>query len=260
MNNDKFPRLFFCEEDSFSQIFEYANNACFSVASNQKMIEFSKIEEQYSDYLICRKSKALHRGYFCPSPIEDIIIGKTKRGILSNKNNKSGQFYKYYFDANGHIAIVLAYYNGELKHFENLINFGDRAYGVEYHQGIDLCFNEISTFSECIYNKNNQIVQYTYCLLNPIMNCVMEITQECYFYVDKKLTESERTYLIATSAASQRSYTKFLCSKDKYFYKSENGKLCEYVIFNKRRRDCYSVLLERNADEFTYRDQFNMNK
>lgn len=58
----------------------------------------------------CRGGIGIHRGFYCPSPIDDIITGNVGRGTLCNKlPTKYAPDYAYRIDATGQLCTVCQY-------------------------------------------------------------------------------------------------------------------------------------------------------
>lgn len=256
MYNSIMPELTDLSQDEFAQAFEYASNLCFSVMAKSEKTDIIKSENTYRDYLICRDSKALPRGFFCPSPIADVVMGQTKRGRLCNQIGQKGRFYKYCFDDKGNMRAIFIYENKQLVGVEQILSFGYVEYGIEYIYDGHFVSEYSPSFSECIYNENDQIIRYTNCVLNPSNNNISEITQEQYFYEGKQLIENNKVYVMAPMDIFNFFSNKFICRKDIFCYKSENGKLLEYTVSRNHYEKTYSVLLERRSDDFTYRPKF----
>ena len=73
----------------------------------------------------------LHRGFYCPSLTEDIVVGNVHRGrLLKRLSPKRKWYFVYGFDRDDKLILSQMYYNGKLAEEEHLFYDGDRVYGV----------------------------------------------------------------------------------------------------------------------------------
>lgn len=60
------------------------------------------VNVQYSE-----GGETIHRGYYCPSPVLDLIVGGLKRGKLYKRKPDFGKYsYEYCFDSNNRLILV----------------------------------------------------------------------------------------------------------------------------------------------------------
>ena len=71
---------------------------------------------------------AIHRGYYCPSPVIDLIVGNLKRGRIVKKAPKAG--YRYAFDAEGNMLFVDLLQQGDVEATEYLFMQNGNRYGI----------------------------------------------------------------------------------------------------------------------------------
>lgn len=122
--------------------------------------------------------ETIHRGYYCPSKIEDIVVGNARRGrITKRKEDIDNPDYIYGFDKENRLITVR-----KQCEFEMII--------YTEHSEIGLTFWEsdksIMLISECCY-CNEKIKSYTLCNYNPYMNSFLEILTENYEYMENKM-------------------------------------------------------------------------
>lgn len=166
------------------------------------------------------KGENLHRGYYCPSPITDIVLGNASRGrILKRITSRSKPSYEYGFDKLGQLCIA---------HYLYLDEFDDNHVEVILHDnkceiGILFSINKnghtsIESICESVFDDSNRIKSF---ILGHIVykNQIDEIEIEKYYYDESGLKTVE-TY----------SWVASIYSGEKYIFKhSNNGFLSEYV-------------------------------
>jgi hypothetical protein len=97
----------------------------------------------------------VHRGFYCPCPVIEFLIGNVKRGRILKKKSKK-YTYEYGFDKNGKlikIKKVLSHDDGQFEE-EYLIYDGNTVYGVEFTES-----EWITGASKCSY-ENGLITRY----------------------------------------------------------------------------------------------------
>ena len=124
-----------------------------------------------------RGGETIHRGYYCPSPVYDIIVGGASRGRLLKdmKRIKKNPDYTFGFNANNELIVIQ---NSFYREF--IVR--------DQHTELSIIFSKycIEAITECRY-VDNQIQSYIYCLL--LEGKVDEYRKEEYFYVPKEITE-----------------------------------------------------------------------
>ena len=80
----------------------------------------------------------LHRGFFHPSPIYDLVIGNVKRGRLVDISAANGELtHLYFYNQQGALIRVESWFRNRLAYTEHLIYEPDRILGVTCnHLGI----------------------------------------------------------------------------------------------------------------------------
>lgn len=142
-------------------------------------IKLSKeiVTEEYST-----GGELLHRGYYCPSPILDIVVGNCNRGrLLKHLTRKNKPSYRYGFNNEGKLILV------------DQINLNSHEfifYNNESEIGITFLGNDgIQSLSEC-KSCNHQIQSYIFCLYHPVENHIIEYVKEDYAYSETKLCKT----------------------------------------------------------------------
>lgn len=125
--------------------------------------------------------KTMHRGFYCPSPIMDIIVVDCKRGKRLNQlRSNSNPNYKYMFDDVGNLILVDHIFLG----YKEIIFYQDE-------KEIGIIFSDkdgIRSISECIYH-GKQIQSYIYCLFFSYENYIYDYTKEEYLYSEMGLSD-----------------------------------------------------------------------
>ena len=130
----------------------------------------------------------IHRGYYCPSPVHDIIVGGANRGKLFKRMTvKSKPTHRYGFNAAG--ELVIAYTIGEAGTVpEIIIRQGQTEIGLLLGSGEF----DITTVSECTYRSDGKIASYTYAVCLPFDEklAVHDYHKEIYTYSEDGLLEA----------------------------------------------------------------------
>lgn len=144
--------------------------------------QFEKIQKRvvYEKYGI--GGETIHRGYFCPSLVIDIVIGNAKRGKLCNNIPKiSKEYYKYGFDNEDHLILVTC--EDEFKNtFEIIEHMPNYQMGIGYHRSFG-----IERISECRYDDLGRLTSYSWFLYNGFDDYIQEYETELYTYSENKL-------------------------------------------------------------------------
>ena len=83
-------------EQGFSELFREADRYREQYEANiPALIQKARVETAYTEY--STGGKSLHRGYYCPALVIDMIVGNINRGRLAKKRPKAPDF-QYYFD------------------------------------------------------------------------------------------------------------------------------------------------------------------
>lgn len=90
------------------------------------------------------KSKYLHRGVYCPSPVLDILITNAKRGsILVRPNSKSRITNRYVYDIDDRLIYIDNYIDGKMVSSEYILYRDGDIYGITIGtSGILICISK----------------------------------------------------------------------------------------------------------------------
>lgn len=93
MNNEQFYSNLLCEANRYRQQYE---------RSIPELIEKAKAETAYMEY--SKGGKTLHRGYYFPGLVEDLITGNISRGRRMKRRPKAPDYF-YYFDSSDKLRL-----------------------------------------------------------------------------------------------------------------------------------------------------------
>ncbi len=159
----------------------------------QKYKNYNLFSNQFSNLTVEVKyasgSKSLHRGFFCPSPTFDLVVGGCKRGRIIKKPAKaSSEYYQYYFDHNQQLLCINQFIKASnLSPYttEFIIRQDNIEYGITYHNAS----KDISYLTKCDY-ENNKIRNYaTVCYFDGISKDMMSLQFEEYEYTNDVLSK-----------------------------------------------------------------------
>lgn len=124
----------------------------------------------------------LPRGYYCPSPIYDIVTANCKRGkLLKRLTSLTKPAYEYCFDKNGKLIIV----NNLYENRSEILEYNDDVVtGITFSKEFN---TEITSVIECKYDKNRRILSFIRtdsCCNDRIMD---HLEKEIYTYNDSGL-------------------------------------------------------------------------
>lgn len=198
---------------------------------------FKTAEKSAARFEYGKGGETLHRGYYCPSPIIDIIAGGCNRGkILKRLTSNSTPSYKYGFNDENNIIFACNIID---KLNEVIINKNNLSIGIVFSENYG-----IHAVAECLYDKGN-IIFYNYGVFNPFSNSIDEVKIEMYEYSNFGI---DCVYFINFFYDRKNSIFK----KEKFkFYHNENGFISkfDYYAFDDnseiRKIETYDVKVER---------------
>lgn len=111
------------------------------------------VRKEYSS-----KGSEIHRGFYCPSPVQDVVIGNCKWGrLLKNKGNFSSNGFEYGFDEKDRLIFARC---DEIDNIE-FIEYKDN-YSIGYGFNISKSKPELVKISECFYDDFGRIILYIF--------------------------------------------------------------------------------------------------
>lgn len=109
----------------------------------------SAVRKEYSN-----NESGMYRGYYCPSPVDDLIIGGCRRGkLLKRITKRTNPDKEYLFDSDNRLVAVNSLLDWKAVRTEVLIYEDNLVTGID----IDNYDNSIIELSECIYDSDNKI-------------------------------------------------------------------------------------------------------
>lgn len=145
-----------------------------------------EVEKEIVKVEYSKGGETIHRGYYCPSPVLDLIVGGLKRGKLFKRKPDFGRYsYEYGYDTNNKLIRVRGVnefttpdsrYDEEYLVYEN-----DIVYGVEFDN-----MGDVDAVSRCTF-ENGNIVKYerSVCSLPQYADLYLEE----YVYENNMLSE-----------------------------------------------------------------------
>ena len=178
---------------------EYQKNCQHFILERDRLVKLverylSKINQHKSDFEAAvvhteyaSGCKCLHRGYYCPSLIQDVVVGNVRRGkLLKRLTTRTKTCWEYGFNAERQLIRCehlitktvadeecLAVDTREFLFYEE-----NRIYGITVRSD-----GTLEAITEEIF-QNGKCICYTYCLctsFNGVIRCG-DIRSECYTY------------------------------------------------------------------------------
>lgn len=101
------------------------------------------------------KRNAANRGYYCPNPMETVVIGNVSRGRATKGLSEDGESFQYFYDNEGLLRVINYYYGNEMSFQEILEYVDDEVYGIK------ISSNSIDLLTHEVY-RNGRVVQTSY--------------------------------------------------------------------------------------------------
>lgn len=154
-----------------------------------------------------------HRGYFCPSLIQDIVIGNARRGRLIRHPRKASiPEYTYGFDLAGKLICVETEFNFEWIFYEA----NRRQVGLTFFKRNA----SIDDVSVCQYDDQGRLLSYLYGYSYTLNGTPMAIRSEQYQYDADQMNVTISDYF--------QSGKNFMAKQRGYCFTLENGVLKSY--------------------------------
>ena len=129
-------------------------------------------------------SHNLHRGFYCPSPVYDLIVGNVHRGRLLKRITKGSNItHRFSYSQAGMMILCETVLNGHPIFTEYLIYKDDRVYGIMLDNS-----NALSRVSSEVYH-NGRITQYCFVQVVHLQDSssIFDYYEEQYAYDDDGL-------------------------------------------------------------------------
>ena len=188
-----------------------------------KYIEQKELLTLELERLVVRKEfaiggKTIHRGYYCPSPIYDIIVGGCARGRLAKRPGQSEITYVYGMDAANNVVFADSFWGGK----EYIFHQGDTVLSIVFRE--NFLQLPVVQVSECSY-QNGELRSYT--LFDADGHNVTAFWREEYTYgKDGLLFADVQRYAIAPQISDDG-----LMMRQRYHFEhDENGYLSSFLL------------------------------
>lgn len=214
----------------------------------------SAVRKEYSN-----NENGIYRGYYCPSPVDDLIIGGCRRGkLLKRITKRTNPDREYLFDSNNRLVAVNSLLDWKTVHTEVLIYEDNLVTGID----IDNYGNSVSEISECTYNSDDKITSFLTASVSSnktIKTTIEEIELEKYSYDKSGLNEVEIISYYKSCKAIKNIINKSFednlaletklnlpdcdTSYERYIFHHDNdGFIDKYVIINPYGNEEYKAL------------------
>ncbi len=157
--------------------------------------------------------ETIHRGFYCPSLIQDIVVGNCKRGKLCKPNNRKIT-YTYYFDSNDNLIAIRQESGIEFITYKK-----NTSLGVFYDND-----NRIQKISECKYDNSGRIKEYIYALCYN--DTIEQLEKEVYTYLTDSVIVENSILFISDLFENEP----INLSLNKYIFSIENNYLTSYIV------------------------------
>lgn len=160
--------------------------AIYDQYKNKQGILRQQVDDQVERVEYSKGGQLLHRGYYCPSLIQDIYLGNTSRGKLFKRVPSFGRYdYEFGFDEQNRLIRVKRVHEFttpiDYFHEEYILYLGSIVWGIGFNH-----LKELYTLSRCTFTKGKlSSYMYAYGLEGNFNNFYIED----YLYYGEKLIE-----------------------------------------------------------------------
>lgn len=187
--------------------------------------------------------ECLHRGYYCPSLILDIVVGNLKRGrVQRHKSNIKHHTYTYKFNNENKLIFIEQSDSYEFVFCHEQYEFGIGVFKDDM---------QIQYISECQYD-GAKIKSYIFCLWNPYEKEIVELAEENYEYSHNKL-HVDLSRICKSGLSCVEDYEQFTFSVVNGFLVSYTVQYCDSNGHEKEsvyNNHIFKVKLKRKIDDF----------
>ena len=178
----------------------------------------------------------LRRGFYCPSPVFELIVGNTKRGKISHRKPATAKHWHMYgFNRNNNLLWCREYYNGNASYTEHLIYENSHVYAVqaEAHSG------RLSRFTDEFYEKG-QLTKLMFGMFGIDGEC-QELLTETYQYDNEGIVACTWHSIVLPPKSIPDFLEPFashlprdpIVRRNHYTFHRENGLVCGYSSGNR---------------------------
>lgn len=189
-------------------------NQVLKITKEEHEKNLQKCKEEITRWQRAVGGQVIHRGYYCPSRIEDVVIGNNNRGrLIKRKTAKSERELSYeYGFCNERLIFIRHTYDEGIQEREYILYSGNKQIGYTFDSNMRL-----RTISECTYQDNKLM---SYLRIHVFQdNSVSECVKELYEYEEGMLHSVLRYYLVENSD----------CECAKYIFKHDEEGFCYHM-------------------------------
>ena len=181
--------------------------------------------------------EVLPRGYYCPSPIYDIVTGNCKRGkLLKRMTSRSKPTYEYCFDKDDKLIVVNHLFDNcaEILEYHN-----DVVIGITFSKEENI---EITSVIESKYDENGRIISFI-SAHSSYNDCYMDhLEKESYTYNQMGLYKAESFDYLDNEKSGLVNYYRYAFEHD------DGGYLKAYKVETSPfEDDIYEVSVKRKV-------------
>ena len=203
---------------------------------------FEKLNQTVKELELSREygrgGRTLHRGFYCPSPVQDIIIGGCDSGRLVRKPKSELPVDYIYRKASDKLIIVdkNAFKSDNtffLSTREFIIDNKAEVIAPKYdmsHIAYSSTSHDLSFFSLCRYDSSGRIIKYL--TIQPdfsLTGDTFTVNKKRCFYCGEQFSYNEQTGLLESVIIGQKMGIKSFEDSDSYrFFHDEIGYLVSY--------------------------------
>lgn len=185
---------------------------------------FADASESVVRHQYARGGQTLHRGFYCPSPIRDIVIGNSHRGNLYKTRPRTRKpSFTYGFDGQGKLITTESDSYGK----EIILYTGGASVGISFSSH-DQYGSSVETISLCEYDMAGKILRYllcTGCFGKPLLMYQYEL--ERYHYDENGLVRADCYGILYDDATAELLH----CLHNIYtFSHNSEGELSGYTV------------------------------
>ena len=218
---------------------DYMEEALIALFDQYKEM-YSPLEARYSsEACIVEYGKGgtiLHRGFYCPSPVIDIVVGGSDRGrLIKNFKNTTSYDYAFHKTKDGRLVMVDQYWFNREAHYpyrrEFLIERENRIIAPIFE--ISCANHQLIYLSLCDYDARGKIVSYRTMLpgYRMVRNNIEFDYHKCSFYAEDYTYDQETGLIIAVNNGEKMDEIVFETSY--CFYHDDEGYLSSYQSINR---------------------------
>ena len=177
--------------------------------------------------------KLLHRGYYCPSLVIDVINGNVRRGKRIKKISQITPDFVYGFDVEGRLVTVDRTFNHEI-----IISQGLCEIGITFSN-----IGGIEMISECAYDMAGRIELYGCYLYNAFEKQVYDFQKEEYVYKENQMIVDRTQFNKSLKKMGESIHERYAFEIENSYLKNYRVECCDKQ--NIRDEKVYSVSLKR---------------